>query len=452
MPAAASAGNRPWSVRLNTSLSPHLVAVRRRLQTHRFFRELWRALRGVGWGTVVAGLVGRLLGWPILVLVPCLVVATALATIRIWRAGRWRVPDWQIAAWLDRASGARGAVMRLVETGHGEADVPASANDLQPELPRDPRPAAELLVMALTAVAALLVAPPAPRTAPSIAVEQVAALVEAADLDPALAEQARRELEALRHRADGLRPQDFAVLERLAQAARQERQESAPSSGALSRWSTDVQRWSDSEPALDQAATAEAERLLAAAEGLPGAQPVREALQRLHERRQEQARTPGPQQRQAVEQARRALQEQLSRLQIGAEAVAEAIPGDARGTGPAAPGEGAPEGGEGSPDAEGEGDQPGDGQPGRGGGPSPLVLGDPTAPRAETGPATWLGTPGAAPSVVLGRSLTRRGEDSAAPAAGPDVGFAPGTTTPYWQKRSLPRHEAALRAYFSESP
>jgi hypothetical protein len=397
-------------------------------------RTCWPGLALVLLAIAIARVFAQPLGWAI----PAFACALLIGLARTLRAGVPRLPDWWLAARVDRIAGARGALLQRFELGATQAPIPARALSV-PLGPRAPwRVLAGAAAVALAYALCLAIPVPHPRTVAAVdirplpvqRVEQLIKRVDArAAADRAFVANARKTLRALAAKQGGLGRSDFDALERIEQRANTLLERKAAAAGERGK----------TLDALDQ--------LVAAYEAAQGGDGTAGALQ------------------QHIEEKRDALEragldgETLQKLaeQAGKQAGKQGQDGQGKGKG---------QGGF-DPEAAdslraqigelrklgasaGEQNETGSGGIDRGPGVAPLEMTHRTqsAERARFDDQTF-GTAPSRDTVLLGSSQSKRAEERHADAQGTtDRQFENGTDTEFWPKHVEPRHRALLEHYF----
>ncbi len=389
---------------------------------------------------------------PILFAIPVWIVIS-LGWVVIHRK-RWQIPNWRLPAYLDRHAGAKGALLQVFETGTSTQKVPESA--MQVPFPKVfPQQVFVIwLVLLLGYVVWYLMPAPTthierPQTYTPLPVQQTQALLKTLaqtrpEQDP-FVESAEATLEILRQRSTGLEREDFEALELLQeQASERLAQDMARlrNTDALMKdfeqmlAQIDGQNGSGSQNAqsLSQQSLQMQKALEQAGMGMD-AEQLKQLLSQVKAMREQSAAQQGTSAAQSAgsegssafsSAGTQSLREQIKqyREQIG-QTLAQ---------------------------AEAMLNQPGRGGVSRGPGSSPLEFNHLTFQRqnAQITPQTF-GTNPTNETVLLAQGLTKRTESAI--MDNQDVTkhhFQAGTETPYWQKRTLPRHRAVLDRYFSD--
>jgi len=206
-------------------------------------------LRMVGWSTVGAAVAA--LGW----------VALCWAwTLR--RSPRWLVPEWRVPAYVDRAAGARGALMQIAETGGGRA---VTVRVLTAPLPR--RSSRSLLLKWGALLTALILSFAAPRAEDDertaftpIPVERARDRIEELrrhlPADDPFVRSADETLARLAERRNGLEPADLAALDRVGGMAERELAKAIDSERRADRILADLEESLRAVAAADHASVA----------------------------------------------------------------------------------------------------------------------------------------------------------------------------------------------------
>jgi len=376
-----------------------------------------------------------------------------LITIPIWLAisllwvqqqhKQWHIPTWRFPAYLDRYSGAKGAVLQLFETGDTGHPLPAHAQNLK--FPKVFPKQLSLIWLVLLAGYGLWFLLPPPIQAQSVAptmtytplpVQQTETLIntlaqyQPEDDDFIVSAQAT--LQVLKQRNNGLQPEDFTALENLqASAAQQLTQQmgqlqrsdailgefeqlvaqleadTLPSSAALNGLSQQLQGMQQT-----GLATAQLQQILAFLDAQPQGNPTTATGQSA----QQQAEN-----LQTLQQQLRAYRETLN--QELAQCNTALMSADV-----------------------------GQGGINRGPGTAPLEFSHLTFQRdtAQLESHTFQGQQ-SDNTVLLGQGLTARPETAQLDAqAVSGQLFKAGTDTVYWQKQTLPRHREVIEGYFAE--
>lgn len=421
--------------------------------------ERWRALLvGVGWFErwtrlyavgLVAGLAllacGRALAWPLSWLMPCLVAWTALSAA--WSLRRLRahaIPHWQLPAYVDRMSGARGALM-LRQAGHA-ALVPSAAEQVRFRLPWPRKVLGGAVLFALAYALCwwlplpAATPPPAAGDAP-LAIQRASRIVQQLQAHDAQTRTfktaAQQTLRALAAQQNGLSRADFDTLARIEAHGKSllSRAAAAPSDAREALAAADALL---SAYAASAGGAREAESLRAGLEGmrdaLQNAGLDAGALQAMAEQaRQQGSQSKGDPKAKADQQAQpggpgafdsksvEALRQQIGQLQQMA----------------AQQGEGKPGGG-----------------PGRDGPlitTTPLELNHHTQERADARfeSNTFSTRPGG-DTVLLSSGASKRTETAPrAPARNvSSQQFEAGSDTTYWHERRSPQLRGVLERYF----
>jgi hypothetical protein len=413
--------------------------------------RMWRALRVIeAWSrtcwpglallllaVAAARAFAQPLGWA-----PAAFACTLLGSLA-WtlRAGVPQLPDWWLAARVDRIAGARGALLQRFELGTARNPIPASAA----AVPLGPRVPWRLLagVAMLSAAYALCLAIPIPhsqamtpvdiRPLPVQRVEQLIKRVDTrAAADRAFVANARKTLSALAAKQGGLGRSDFDALERIEQRA----------SSLLERKAAAAGERAKTLDALDQ--------LVAVYQAEQGGQGTAGALQQHIERERDELERAG---------LDGAMLQKLAE-QASKQAAKQGKDGQGKGKGQSGFD---PEAADSLRAAIGEmrklseqaakQDQQGSGGVDRGPGIASLEMSHKT--QSANGARFDADTFSTAPSrdtVLLGSSQSKRGEDRHAdPQGTTDRQFETGTDTEFWPKHVEPRHRALLEHYFGSN-
>lgn len=397
-------------------------------------RTCWPGLALLLLAIAVARAFAQPLGWALPVFA-CTLLGSLAWT---WRAGVPPLPDWWLAARVDRLAGARGALLERFELGATHAPIPLSAQ----AVPLGPRVPWRLLAGAamIAAAYAACLAIPIPRSQAMgpvdirpLPVQRVEQLIKRVDTraaaDRAFVDNARKTLSALAAKRDGLGRSDFDALERIEQRASTLLERKAAAAGERAK----------KLDALDQ--------LVAAYEAAQGGQGTAGALQQHIERERDELERAG---------LDGAMLQKLAE-QAGKQAAKQGKNGQADGKGQSGFDPEAADSlraaiGEMRKLSEGTGkqEQTGSGGVDRGPGIAPLELSHQA--RSADGTRFDADTFSTAPSrdtVMLGSSQSKRAEERHVdPQGTTDRQFETGTDTEFWPKHVEPRHRALLEHYF----
>ena len=418
-------------------------------------RRLWELARLCeAWGqaawpglvlVLIALAIARACGWTIAWLAPAALVAL-LAALGWALRGRaaLRVPAWWLPARVDRAAGARGALMARFERAHGDQPVPLSALrvKLGPAWPWRLSLASLGLVLAYAVCLAIPIETAQARELrplsplPVQRAQRWLARVEPKDATTKLfVDSSRKALQRLGAKTSGLDRADFDALERIEARARGllEKQAAAQASKREARQ-----------------AMRELDALLASYEAKSGQNGTAGALREALERRREQLERSGlsrEQLEQMIEQARRAAADKREQGK-GEQGSGEPTPGF-------------------DPDAAAElrkqlaeqirqlqashgEEQVGQGGVERGPGVAPLALSEQNRVEDARFEASTFKTAPDDRTVLLGTGLSRRADERHVDPQGQSGrAFEAGTDTELWPKHVEPRHRAVLERYFA---
>jgi hypothetical protein len=424
-------------------------------------RRLWQLTRlSEAWGraawpglcaVLIALVIARASGWPLGWLAPAVLVALIAAlgwTLR--RRDALRVPGWWLPARVDRAAGARGALMACFErAGDARGDQPVPLSALRVKLgPAWPwrlsfaglgfvLAYALCLAVPIETARAREVRPLTPL--PVERAQRWLAKVEPKDATAKLfVDSSRKTLQRLAAKTSGLDRADFDALERIEERAR----------GLLDKQAA---ARATKQEALD--AMRELDALLASYEAKTGQNGSAGALREALERRRDLLERGGlgkQQLEQMLEQARSASAAEQERGK------------DGQGSGAPSPGF--------DPDAakelreqlaqqmqelqtsEGgqEQLQPGKGGVDEGPGFAPLALNEESRVDDARFEASTFKTSPDDRTVLLGTGLSRRADERRVDPQGQSSrAFEAGTDTELWPKHVEPRHRAVLERYFA---
>ena len=408
--------------------------------------ERWSRLYAVG---LVAGLVllacGRALAWPLSWLVPSLLTWTVLSSAWSLRSLRAHaIPRWQLPAYVDRMSGARGALM-LRQAGHA-ASIPDAAERVQFRLPWPRKTFAGALLFGLAYAFCWWLPLPAAVPAPSardapLAIQRASRLVQQLQARDAQTQAfktaAQQTLRALAAQQHGLSRADFDTLARIEAHGRSlaSRATAAPSDAREALAAADALL---SAYAASAGGARDAEALRAGLEGMrdalqqAGLDPA--ALQAMAEQAQQQgkqgSKSNGESKNgdQAGQQAGRGtfdaksveqLRQQIGQLQ--------------------------------QMTAQKAGNEPGGGPSKDGPSITPLELDHKTQERADARfDSNTFSTRKSGDTVLLSSGASKRTETAPrTPARNVSTQqFEAGSDTQYWQERRSPQLRAVLERYF----
>jgi hypothetical protein len=396
-------------------------------------RTCWPGLALVLLAIAVARAFAQPLGWAI----PAFAGALLFSLAWTLRAGVPQLPDWWLAARVDRIAGARGALLQRFELGATQAPIPASALSV----PLGPRAPWRMLAGAATVALAyaLCLAIPVPHSqavAPvgirPLPVQRLEQLIKRVDThaaaDRAFVANARKTLSALAAKRDGLGRSDFDALERIEQRASTLLERKAAAAG-------------------ERAKTLDAlDRLVAAYEAAQGGDGTAGALQQHIENKRDELERAG-----LDGDALQKLAEQA-----GKQSAKQGKGGQGKGKGQggfdpdAADSLRAQIGEMRKLSASGQQGETGSGGIDRGPGVAPLEMTHQmqSADHARFDDQTFSTAP-SRDTVLLGSSQSKRAEQRHAdPQGTTDRQFENGTDTEFWPKHVEPRHRALLEHYF----
>ncbi|MCP4699515.1 MAG: hypothetical protein GY862_22105 [Gammaproteobacteria bacterium] len=356
---------------------------------------------------------------------------------------RWNIPKWRLPAYLDRHSGANGALMRFFETGAGT--VPGEALKLR--FPRIfPRQAMALWLLMLSGYVAWYLMPVraaentlAPTAYTPLPVQQtqdlVAGLAEHRPENDPFVQSAEDTLEKLRKRATGLEREDFTALEMLQEQAAEQLTREMAKLGDADELMNDFENMIaefDQQNSLNNLQSMDLQEALQRLGELPpgmGTEQLKQLLSELESKSGQNSRQGQAQQGEAFARADiESLKAQIKeyRAQLGQQqAQACAVINKA-----------------------------GKGGISRGPGSSPLKYDHLAFQRenATLAPHTFRSNPDEKNTVVLAQGMTKRAEQGTSdPQTLGGRNFQAGTDTPYWRKRTLPRHRSVLEHYFGNA-
>jgi len=418
---------------------------------------------------LVAATLGKRLGF-VAPLVPSLIAIALVLLISIIRSGmKWqtfRLPRWSVVAWLDKHSLARGQLMTLSENANSGLSVSIPRTALL--LPFPPL-AWKMFFFSWIGVAGLTVLFHfTPVSALQSAEQHSSPLrVQAATenlerlklLDPksqAFVAAARKSLEKLSGKQDGLTRADFDALERLEgitqEKLEQKNEQLQRQRDSLSKLESLIAE-NEAEEGSASAARQLAEELNKQRDTLQGAGLPREMMDKLINRAQEMAEKAEAQAQDAPSEQKKNPRPAFSAAAIESlkNAIGELKERTEPSWRPGKPPGGQPGDGESENPTAGSGAQ-GDGV-GEEGGPVPLKYSNRSdLPEGDFASETF-GTRASPDTVMLATSMSRRGQAPQHDESGQSTRtFQEGTTTPFEERTVLPRHRAMLEEYFGNNP